>query len=214
MCIMLHYTARVGFGGTVVEKHFPKFNHIWFVSYLHEWHINGTIFDPAPLGPWGGAKMSNIIRSQLQSRFRRFLNQTVCVFSQKKDIKHIRQDFHSVAWVMPQKCDLAVPWGGGGVVGGHFFVAKFNQIWCVNCLREWHMQRHTFLGPRPLVSWGGDKRPNIIKSQIQSPFQRFLNQTMCVFSQMKDIKDIRQDLYSVPWVIPQGLGLGGCWGGA
>ena len=72
------------------------------MSYLHEWHINGTIFDPAPLGPWGGAKMSNIIRSQLQSRFQRFLNQTVCVFSQMKDIRHIRQDFYSVAWVMPQ----------------------------------------------------------------------------------------------------------------
>ena len=30
---------------------------------------------------------------------------------------------------------------------------------------------------------------------------------------MKDIKHIRQDLYSVPWVMPQGLGLGGAGGG-
>ena len=32
-----------------------------------------------------------------------------------KDIKHIRQDFHLVAWVMPQVSDLGVPWGVGGV---------------------------------------------------------------------------------------------------
>ena len=31
-----------------------------------------------------------------------------------KDIKHIRRDFHSVAWVMPQGWDLGVPWGVGG----------------------------------------------------------------------------------------------------
>ena len=49
----------------------------------------------APLGPWGGAKRSNIIKSQLLSQFQRFLNQTLCVFSQMKDIKHIRRVFHS-----------------------------------------------------------------------------------------------------------------------
>ena len=31
-----------------------------------------------------------------------------------KDIKHIRRDFHSVAWVMPQGSDLGVPWGLSG----------------------------------------------------------------------------------------------------
>ena len=29
--------------------------------------------------------------------------------------------------------------------------------------------------------------PKIIKFQLQSRFQRFLNQTLCIFSQMKDI---------------------------
>ena len=69
-----------------------------------------------------------------------------------------------------------------------------------------HATAHVFGSPPPGAL--GGKRPNIIKSQIQSQCQRFLNQTMCVFSQMKDIKDIRQELYSVPLVIPQGLGLG------
>ena len=48
-------------------------------------------FCPRPLGPWGGVKRSNII--ELQSQFQRFLFQTLCVFSQMKDTKHIRQVF-------------------------------------------------------------------------------------------------------------------------
>ena len=62
-----------------------------------------------------------------------------------EDIKHIRRDFHLVAWVMPQGSDL------GGTVGGlgvNFF-SKFYQIWCVNYLHVWHMHQHHFLGPRP-----------------------------------------------------------------
>ena len=129
--------------------------------------------------PWGGAKRSNIIKSQSQSQFQRFFNQTVCVFSQLKDMKHIRRDFHSFAWVMPQGWDLGVPWvggggGGGGLGGPKTFYPKFNQIWCVSYLHEWYMQRHNFLGPRLLGPWGGAKRSNIIKSQLQSQFQRFL----------------------------------------
>ena len=39
-----------------------------------------------------------VIKFQLQSQFQRFVNQTLCILSQMKDIKHIRQDFHTVAW--------------------------------------------------------------------------------------------------------------------
>ena len=93
-----------------------------------------------------------------------------------KDIKHIRLDFHLAR-------------GGtkgyhGGWGGRKFFFPKFNQIWCVSDLHEWHM--HNFLGPHPLGPWEGAKRSNIIKSELQSQFQRFLNQTLCIFSQMKD----------------------------
>ena len=35
-----------------------------------------------------------------------FLYQTLCVFSQIKDRKHIEQNFHSVARIMPQGWDL------------------------------------------------------------------------------------------------------------
>ena len=116
----LGHAPGVGLGGTVggwgVQKlFFPKFNQIWCVSNLHQWHMQQHIFfGPHPLGPWGGAKRSNIIKSQSQCLFQRFFNKTLCVFSQLKDMKHIRRDFHSVAWVMPQGWDLGVPWGVGG----------------------------------------------------------------------------------------------------
>ena len=47
---------------------------------------------------------------------RRFLYQTLCVFSQMKDTKHINRDFHSVAWVLSQGWDF---WALG-VPGGQF----------------------------------------------------------------------------------------------
>ena len=75
--------------------------------------------------------MSNIIKSQSQSQFQRFLNQILCVLAQMKDIKHIRWDFHSVAWVMPQGWNFGVTWGRG-----QFFSPKFNPIWCVRYLQE------------------------------------------------------------------------------
>ena len=81
---------------------------------------------------------------------------------------------------------------------------------------DWHIQRHNFLDPHPLGALGGAKRSNIIKSQLLSPFQRFLNQIVCVFSQMKDIF-IYQTGFSFDRLgHAQGVGLGvtvGGWGG-
>ena len=94
---------------------------------------NGIFFfGPAPWCPGEGPKGQipfNIIKFQLQSQFQRFLTK-LCVSSHTLKIKkHIRRDFHLVAWVMPQGLDLRVPWGfffwGGG---GVFFFLKFNQI--------------------------------------------------------------------------------------
>ena len=76
-----------------------------------------ALFCPAPWGPREGPKGLISLKSliQLQSQFQRFLNQTLCVFSQMKDTKHIRRDFHFAAWVMPQVWDLGVPWGIGRI---------------------------------------------------------------------------------------------------
>ena len=65
---------------------------------------------------------------------------------------------------------LGVLWGGGGGVGRCNFFPKFNHIWYVGYLHEWHMQRHNIFSPRSLGPKGGAKRSNIIKSQSQSLF--------------------------------------------
>ena len=44
-----------------------------------------------------------------------------------------------------------------------------------------------FFWARPMGPWGGVKRSNIILFQLQSQFQRFLYQSFCKFSQIKDI---------------------------
>ena len=139
------------------------------MSCSHKWGAQRHIlFGPAPWGPREGQKGQislKIIKFQLQSQFQRFLNQTLCVFSEMKDIKQIRRDFHLVAWVMPQGWTWRYC---GGLGGSIFFFPRFNQIWCVSYLHECHMQRHHFLGPRPLEPWEGAKRSNIIKSELQS----------------------------------------------
>ena len=78
-----------------------------------------------PLGPWGGAKRTNIIKTELQSQFQRFLNQTLCIFSQMKDISHIRRNFHSAARVMSRVGASGYLGGGGG--GGKKNVSKIQQ---------------------------------------------------------------------------------------
>ena len=113
---------------------------LWCVSYWHEWGVQRqTFFWPRPLGPWGGVKRSNIIKFQLQSQFQRFLYQTLCVFSQLKDTKHIRRDFNSVAWVMTQGWDF----GGLGVPRGSkkFF---FFQTWScgISNWRGWRAEQN------------------------------------------------------------------------
>ena len=149
----LGHALGVGLGGTVgglggQKNFFPKFNQIWCVSFLREWHTHRRhFFGPRALGPWGGAKRSNIIKSELQSQFQRFLNQTLYIFSQMKDIKHIRRDFHLAAWVMPRGGTWAYR---GGLGGQKNFFPKFDQILCLSYSHEWHMHRHNFLGPGPL----------------------------------------------------------------
>ena len=69
----------------------------------------------------------------------------------------------------------------------------------------------TFFIPVPLGPGEGPKGQislNIIEFQLQSQLQRFFNQTLCVFSHMKDIKRIRRDFHLVAWVMPQGSDLG------
>ena len=70
-----------------------------------------------------------------------------------------------------------------------------------------------FFGPRPFGPWGGVKSSNNLKFQLQSQFQRLLNQTLYVFSQTKYIKTHRTGFSSVCLGHAPGMGLGGAVGG-
>ena len=145
----------------------------FFACCLYDGVISVGLYKPcycfygAVLMHWPGEGPKGQISFNLNhSQFQRFLSQTSCVFSQLKDIKHIREiSFRRLGHA---------PGYRGGLGGPKTFFPKFNQIWCASYLHEWHMQRHKFLGPRLLGPLGGAKRSNIIKSQLQSQFQRFL----------------------------------------
>ena len=66
-----------------------------------------------------------------------------------KDIKHIRWDFHSVAWVMPQGLDLGVQGGKGSK---KFFSEIQPNLVCVT--RMANATAQFFWSPSP---WGGAK---------------------------------------------------------
>ena len=65
-----------------------------------------------------------------------FLYQTLFVFSQIKDRKHIGQNFHSVAGIMHQGCDLGVLGGSKTLAWG---LAMARSSYFLNVLfREMH----------------------------------------------------------------------------
>ena len=73
-----------------------------------------AIFLPAPWSLGGGSKGQISFNVNCKFNFKDFYTK-LCVCSLKKDTKHIRWDFHSVAWVMLQGWDfgaLGVPRGG------------------------------------------------------------------------------------------------------
>ena len=146
------------------------------MSNLHQWHMQQhNFFSPHPLGPWGGAKRSNIIKSQSQSQFQRFFNQTLCVFSQLKDMKHIRRDFHSVAWVMPQGWDLG--WGSK-----NFFSQIQPDLVCELLTWMAHATAQIFGSPPP--GWGlgeGPKGQISLNLNYKVNFKDFLSK-LCVSS--------------------------------
>ena len=69
--------------------------------------------------------------------------------------------------IMPHGWGFGVPWGGGGGRG----VKKKSEMQPDLVCDTYNGT--LFLGPRLLWPKGGAKRSNIIKSQLQSQFQRF-----------------------------------------
>ena len=96
-----------------------------------------------------------------------------------KDIKHIRRDFHSVAWVPGD----GTYWYRGGWGGG---VKKNprNLISLVCLLTSMAHATALFLGPRGLGE--GLKGQISLNLYHRVKFKKFYKQTLCVFLQIKD----------------------------
>ena len=69
--------------------------------------------------PWGEVKRSNIINMSITKIF---IPNSLCVFSQIKDRKHIEQNFHSVARVMPRGGTCGC-WGESNILAWGFVMA-------------------------------------------------------------------------------------------
>ena len=122
-----------------------------------------------------------------------------------KDTKHIRRDFYSVAWIMPQGWDFR-RWG---CPGGQFFFFKHAHVTYQIDENDQQNRMQVKFYPRvKLVTFGWGQSSNIIKFRLPCQFQRVLYQTLCVFSQTKDTKHIRRDCYIVAWVMSQGWDFG------
>ena len=70
-----------------------------------------------------------------------------------------------------------------------------------------------FLVPRPLGIWGGFKRSNIIKSQLQSQFQRFFKPNFVCLLTNERYKTYQTGFSFGHLGHAQGMGLGGTVGG-
>ena len=77
-------------------------------------HASVPFLGPHPLGPWGGAKRSNIIKSELQSQFQRFFKPNfVYLLTNERSITY-QTGFSFGRLGHAQGSDLGVPWGVGG----------------------------------------------------------------------------------------------------
>ena len=83
---------------------------------------NGNFFAPPPWGLGEGSK-GQISFNFNDSQFKRFFYHTLCVFSQMKDTKHIRQDLHFVTLVMPHGWDFGGAQGVKKIFFKHGYVA-------------------------------------------------------------------------------------------
>ena len=122
-----------------------------------------------------------------------------------KDTKHIRRDFHSVPWVMPQGWDF----GALGVPRGS--KKNFFQTWScgISNRQGWRAEQNAsniFILGSNWWPCGKVKRSNIINMSISKIFIP----NFCVFSQIKDRKHIEQNFHSVAKVMPRG-GTAGCF---
>ena len=119
------------------------------------------------------------------------------------DTQYIRRDFYSVSWVMPHGWDL----GALGVPRGStiFFFKHGHVAYQIDGDDEQNNMQVKFSSQGQTGDLGARSKGQI---SLTCQFQRFLYQTLCVFSQIKDRKHIEQNFAKV---MPRGR-TARCWG--
>ena len=128
------------------------------VCELLTWMGRATAFFGPPPGALGRGQISFNFNYEVD--FNDFLYQTLCVFSQMKDTKHTRRDFHYVACVMLQGWDF-VALGCPGVQ------KLFFKVWScgISTRRGWRAEQNAskiFILGSNWWPWGVVKSSNII----------------------------------------------------
>ena len=153
-------------------------------------------FGPAPWGPGEGSKGQISFNFNYKVNVKDFYTK-LCVCSHKWKIQNISDGIFILS---PESCPRGRTKGHGGDQGVKSFF--FFQTWScgISNWRGWPAEQNAskiFNLRSNWWPWGEVKKSNIIKFQLPCQFQRFLYQTLCVFSQMKDTKHIRQYNHSV-----------------
>ena len=125
-----------------------------------------------------------------------------------KDTKHIKQNFHSVAWIMPQGWDLGAL--GAPKKSKQFFFKHGHVAYQIDGDDEQNRKQVIFILGSNWWPWGEVKRSNIVKFRLPYQFQRFSYQTLCVFSQIKE-NILNRNFILLLGSCPRG-GTWACWG--
>ena len=80
-------------------------------------HATAPFLGPRTLVPWGGAKRSNIIKSELKSTSKIFKLNFVYLLANERYITY-QTGFSFCRLGHAQGLDLGIMWGGGGGGGG------------------------------------------------------------------------------------------------
>ena len=130
----------------------------------------------------------------------------VCLLTNERH-KTYRQNFHSVAWIMPQGWDL----GALGVPrkSKHFFFKHGHVAYQIDGDNEQNRKQVIFILGSNWWPWGEVKRSNL-KFRLPYQFQRFSYQTLCVFSQIKE-NILNSNFILLLGSCPRG-GTWACWG--
>ena len=135
--------------------------------------LNVKKLAPPPGALGRGLKGQSSFNFNYKVNFKDFLFQSVCVFSQMKDTKHIRRDFHYVGWVMPRGWDF-------GALGAQVVKKKYfsNMVmWLIKSMGMMSRMQVTFSSYGQTGDLGARSKGQI---SLTCQFQRFLYQTLCV----------------------------------